>query len=510
MAGGNLGTRPKMINLMYLVFIAMLALNMSKEVLSAFGLLNDKISDANATSDTRNAAFLSGLQQKAQEQPEQYRDLLAKAGTVDQLSDELDTYIEGIKSDMIAELEDPDDYEVQDKPDFLDQKFFNGDNLSPEGKEFKEKVENYKTQMSALIADTYPAISEDIERKFSTAEEENREGKKIEWLSYNFEGFPSIASRTKLTQMQADIKTTQSEVLSAMLAGEQAQQLSMTNYQAIVIPDKSAFYSGENFKGKVVLGRYDNSLTFDKVIVNGKEVQAKGGEVLLDFPAGSVGTREVKGELQFKEGDSIVSISIADSYAVINRPNSATISADKMNVVYRGVSNPMTISFAGVADNNVNASATGLSKVNGSSYVMRPGSGYEVKINVSGTLPDGGNVSDSKVFRIKDIPSPVGTIRGETGMAKMQKNQLAISTVGATLPDFDFDLDIVVTGFKFNVPGQPTVQVNGSKLDGRAADLLNRAPRGSTVQIFDINAQIRGNSGYMLPKVSPVLIELTN
>ena len=259
-----------------------------------------------------------------------------------------------------------------------------------------------------------------------------------------------------------------------------------------------------------MLGRYDNSLTFDKVIVNGKEVQAKGGEVLLDFPAGSVGTREVKGELQFKEGDSIVSISIADSYAVINRPNSATISADKMNVVYRGVSNPMTISFAGVADNNVNASATGLSKVNGSSYVMRPGSGYEVKINVSGTLPDGGNVSDSKVFRIKDIPSPVGTIRGETGMAKMQKNQLAISTVGATLPDFDFDLDIVVTGFKFNVPGQPTVQVNGSKLDGRAADLLNRAPRGSTVQIFDINAQIRGNSGYMLPKVSPVLIELTN
>ena len=230
MAGGNLGPRQKMINLMYLVFIAMLALNMSKEVLSAFGLLNDKISDANATSDTRNAAFLSGLQQKAQEQPEQYRDLLAKAGTVDQLSDELDTYIEGIKSDMIAELEDPDDYEVQDKPDFLDQKFFNGDNLSPEGKEFKEKVENYKTQMSALIADTYPAISEDIERKFSTAEEENREGKKIEWLSYNFEGFPSIASRTKLTQMQADIKTTQSEVLSAMLAGEQAQQLSMTNW----------------------------------------------------------------------------------------------------------------------------------------------------------------------------------------------------------------------------------------------------------------------------------------
>ncbi len=510
MAGGKQTPRQKMINLMYLVFIAMLALNMSKEVLSAFGLLNDKIAEANVTSDIRNQAFMAGLAEKASEQPAKYGPIQEKAKKVNELASDLDGYIANLKSEMVATLDDPTDYETQDKPDFLDQKFFQGENLSEEGQNFKSKVESFRNEIVALTEGSYPTIADEVKQKFNTDPVENRDGKAVEWLSYNFEGFPIIASKTKLTQMQADIKTTQSELLSAMLAGEQAAQLSMKNYQAIVIPDKSAFFSSENFKGKVVLGRYDNTLNFEKVIINGKEVQASAGEVNLDFPAGAVGERKIEGELQFKEGDEIVSIPISDSYAVINRPNSATISADKMNVVYRGVANPMTISFAGVADNNISASAPGLSKVSGSTYVMNPGQGREVTISVSGTMADGSKVSDSKQFRIKDIPNPIGTVRGEDGILKMQRNSLEISEIGAALPDFDFELGLRVSGFKFNVPGQPTVQVNGNRLDQRAKDVLRRAQRGETVQIFDIDAQISGNSSYRLKKVSPVLIELTN
>ena len=511
MAGGKQTPRQKMINLMYLVFIAMLALNMSKEVLSAFGLLNNKIAEANITSEQRNQAFMAGLAAKASEQPAKYGPIQEKAQKVSELASDLDGYIANLKAEMVATLEDPEDYETQDKTDFLDQRFFQGDNLSEEGKAFKAKIENFRNEMVALTEEDYPSIAEEIKQKFETSPVENRDGKEVEWLSYNFEGFPMIASRTKLTQMQADIKTTQNELLSEMLQGEQAAQLSMNNYQAIVVPDKSAFFSSENFKGKIVLGRYDNTLSFDKVIVNGKEVkQTSGGQVTLDFPAGAVGERKIEGELQFKEGDSVVTIPISDSYAVINRPNSATISADKMNVVYRGVSNPMTISFAGVADNNISASAPGLSKVSGSSYVMNPGQGREVTISVSGTMADGSKVSDSKQFRIKDIPNPIGTVRGEDGILKMQRSSLEISEIGAALPDFDFDLGLRVTGFKFNVPGQPTVQVNGNRLDQRAKDVLRRAQRGETVQIFDIDAQISGNNSYRLKKVSPVLIELTN
>lgn len=515
MAGGKLSPRQKMINMMYLIFIAMLALNMSKEVLSAFGLLNDKIAKANVASDQRNQAFLGGLAEKAAEQSAKYQPVLDKANQVNAMAQELDSYIEGVKSEMMKGIEDPDDYERQDRSDYLDQRWFRGDKFSKDGQEFVDKVNGFREGVVGIIGDSYPQIAEEVNSKFATSPEKNRKGVEVKWLNYHFEGFPLIASRTKLTQMQADIKVTLDDVFQAMLAGEQVKQLSMSNYEAIVVPDKTAFFNGENFKGKVVLGRFDGTLQFDKVIVNGNEItETAGGQVVLDFPAGNVGEQEILGELQFKEGDSVVTIPIKTSYAVIPKPNAAVISADKMNVVYRGVQNPMTISIPGVG--SVSANAQGLSPAGGAGkYMMNPTSikGREVKINVSGKLPGGETVSDSKTFRIKDIPRPTGTVRGEDGnggAVRMQRQGLEISSVGAELMDFDFDLKLNVTGFSFKVSGQPTIKVSGNKLSNDAKGALRRAKRGETVQIFDINAKLSGNSGYMLKKISPVFVELTN
>jgi len=186
------------------------------------------------------------------------------------------------------------------------------------------------------------------------------------------------------------------------------------------------------------------------------------------------------------------------------------IAADKMNVVYRGVANPMSISIPGIPNNKVSASATGLRKSSGSKYVMNPGKGRTVTITASGTLPDGQRVSSRSEFRIKDIPRPSGSIRGETGSAKMGRANLEKSTVGAILEDFDFDLNLKVSGFKFKVPGQPTVVVKGGRLDARAKSALKRAKRGDAVQIFDVNAYISNNKSYKLKKVSPVVVEITN
>jgi gliding motility-associated protein GldM len=515
MASGKLSPRQKMINLMYLVFIAMLALNMSKEVLSAFGLLDKKLEKATVATAERNANFMEGLAAKVTEQPKVYQPLLEKAQQVNTVSNDLNAYLQSIKDGMMKTVKDPNDYEVQDKPDYLDNLFFKGDKYTKEGQEFLDKINGYRTQMNEILGDGYPDIKKAINDNFSTEKVTNRDGKKVDWLRYHFEGFPLIASKTKLTQMQNDIKTTQNELLSKMLAGEQASQLSMTKYQAIVVPSKTAFFSGENFKGKVVLGKFDNSLTFEKVLVNGREVKTiEGGQVVLDFPAGNVGEKDIKGELQFKEGDSIVKIPIESSYVVIPKPNSAVISADKMNVVYRGVVNPMTISIPGVP--SVTATAPGLSPAGKpGKYNMNVTTvqGREVTIKVSGKLPTGDLVSDSKTFRIKDIPRPTGTIRGEDGnggCVRMQRQGLEISSVGAALPDFDFDLSLNVTGFSFKVPGQPTIKVNGNKLNSAAKAALRRASRGETVQIFDINAKLASNSGYKLKRISPICIELTN
>jgi len=184
-----------------------------------------------------------------------------------------------------------------------------------------------------------------------------------------------------------------------------------------------------------------------------------------------------------------------------------------MNVVYRGVVNPMTISIPGIPDNKVSASGAGLSRVSGTKYSMSPGKGRTVAISARGTLPDGQAVNTTTEFRIKDIPRPTGSIRGEDGnggCVRMQRQGLEISSVGASLPDFDFDLNLRVTGFSFKVSGQPTVKINGNKLNTPAKAALRRARRGETVQIFDIHANIANNSGYKLKRISPVCIELTN
>jgi gliding motility-associated protein GldM len=182
-----------------------------------------------------------------------------------------------------------------------------------------------------------------------------------------------------------------------------------------------------------------------------------------------------------------------------------------MNVVYRGVTNPMTISFAGIPDNLVHASAPGLSKGSGvGKYNMNPGTGREVVISVTGKLPDGKPVGDKATFRIKDIPKPSGTIAGQIDNAKLPRNTVEIASVGAVLEDFDFELPIQVTSFKIKVPGQPSVEVNGTKLNDQAKSALRKARRGDGIQIFDIKAQISNNTSYKLKGVSPVFVELSN
>jgi len=528
MAKGELSPRQKMINLMYLVFIAMLALNMSKEVLSAFGLLNEKISSANTQAGERNQAFMDGLATKAADEPEQYAAVNEKANEISAITASFDTYIESLKAGAVKDVKDPQDYEVMDKPDYFNNLFFTGENLKEEGQEFLKQINDYRTKMVAILSDTTVAkkvagaddLIASINENFGTGKVTKRDGTKQDWINYHYEGFPLIASLTKMTSLQNDVKTNKSEILQKMLSGQQAAALSFSNYSTIMDVAKSAYYPGETFDGAIMLGRTDAStvpqevnLTLDGRALTEDQYSIQGGKIVLNVGAGAPGDHKIEGMLVYGEGGEKVEVPVSTGFATISKPNAAVIAADKMNVVYRGVDNPMTVSIPGIPDNKVSANGSGLTKSSGSKYIMRPQSGRTVNITASGTLPDGQRVSTTSEFRIKDIPRPVGTIRGETGdggCVRMQRQGLEISSVGALLEDFDFDLNLNVTGFSFKVSGQPTVRVNGRKLNSQAKGALNRARRGETVQIFDINAQISGNSGYKLKKISPICIELTN
>ncbi|GMN09986.1 gliding motility protein GldM [Croceitalea sp. MTPC9] len=523
MASGKATPRQKMINLMYLIFIAMLALNMSKEVLAAFGLMNEKLETSNTKMTASNEGFFEGLATKASENAEEYGELYKNAQEVNKLSNEYYAYLEGLKKEMTADIEDPKDYVVMDKSDFLDGKFFQGDNLTEEGQKFLDFVNNYREGVvNALPKDKFKDIKEAVRVRFSTGDEEGkvekRDGTRQDWINYHYEGFPMVASLTKLTQLQADIKTTEQEVLKSLLEGNLTEAVSLENFKAKLYASKSAFYSGEKYDGKLVVSKTDKTstpvraeLTLDgRKLAEGKDYRLEAGGIQLLIGAGAAGDHKVTGTMFFMQDGKEVPVEVEDVFATISKPNAALIAADKMNVVYRGVANPMSISIPGIPNNKVSARATGLRQVSGSKYIMNPGKGRTVKITASGTLPDGQGISTTSEFRIKDIPRPSGAIRGEAGSVKMPRRNLEISTVSAMLEDFDFDLNLGISGFKFKVPGQPTVVVRGNKLNAAAKSALKRARRGDAVQIFDIQAYISNNKSYKLKKVSPVVVELTN
>ena len=511
MAGGKLTPRQKMINLMYLVFIAMLAMNMSKEVLSAFGLMNEKFESANTASVTNNASMLTALDTKAAEAKGEFALAAETAHKVEGISKEFYAYIGGLKGDVLKGFESDKEtgklpYESMDKGDNIDN-WFTGEGYTAKGKDIIAKIEKYKADMKAALSDKkYATILAEVEKKFDVSDVANKEGLKDKYLAYHFKGFPAVASLAKLSAWQNDVEKAESDVYSAALGKAAVAAASYSNYQAIVVLDKNAYFQGEKVTGKVVLGRYDENTKPTSFQGPGQIVN---GQAVISLTAGGVGEQDINGQFTFLEDGKNIPLKFAGKYVVVPRPNSATISADKMNVVYRGVVNPISVSFAGVDANKIVASAPGLNSAGKpGKYNMSPGSGTEATISVTGTLPNGDKVTDKKTFRIKGIPGPTGTIRGETGVVKGPKSNLEIATIGAKLEDFDFEVGLNVVGFNLKITGQPTVVVSGNRLNAQCKSVLSKAGKGDQVTISEIKTKLVGAGSYLLPRTAPVIYEI--
>ena len=524
MAGAANSPRQRMINLMYLVFIAMMALNMGKEVLSAFGLMNEKLQAANERYISTNEAVFAELEQKEQEKPEEYAEALKKARQVRDMSNDYYTYLGALKEDIMSQAGKTEaerkDFQVMDKSDKLDEKFFKTDGLKPAGQEFLDKIKGYRDGLIALLdSKEDEALINVIKQRFDTGENDkvkDREGNSVGWVQYNYEGFPYIAAVTKFSQLQSDVRQTEQDFYKAILGEKMQGELSMKHYTTLLEQTRGAYYANQEFDGAIVLGRKDGAtkpkkveLTLDGRPIPESQVEVVEGKVKLKVNTGNVGDHKIEGKLIYEQKGKEIPVDVSQSFTTIPRPNEAVISADKMNVVYRGVVNPMTISMPGVPDNQVNASAPGLSRKSGPNYIMKPNAGSsEVTIVVTGTF-DGQKFSSSKKFRIKDIPKPEGAILRTTGAVKLAKANILAGELSVAFNDFDFDLTTKVNSFRILVPGQPSVVVQGSRVSasGAAAAAVNRAKKGDIIQISEIRYSVSGYNGTPKP-ATPISIEV--
>ena len=310
--------------------------------------------------------------------------------------------------------------------------------------------------------------------------------------------------------MQNSVKVIEANVYNIALGKAAIEATSLNKYKAIVILDKNAYFQGEKVTGKVVLGRYDENTKPVSFEGPGK-IDPATGQAVIELSAGSIGEQKIAGKFNFIEDGKQVPLPFEGTYVVVPRPNEATISADKMNSVYRGVENPMTISFAGISDNNVTASAPGLNKAGGTgkyNWNVTGVSGTEATISVTGKLPDGTSVSSKKVFKVRDIPQPTATLRGKTNSSKGRAADLAVSTVNVTFPDFVYDLNVQVVSFELYVPGNAGMIVQGDRFDARAQAAINKAKRGDVITITAIKTKLVGNSTYRIKDSTPFLWEV--
>ena len=524
MAGANETPRNKLIALMYLVFITMLALNVSKEVLDGFGQMFKKIQSANERVNQGNIIYYDKIEVNSQEKEGKWVGHDRTAKEIRKESDKFFNRIAEIKN-IITEkqrVDDPElnEYSQMDKGEALDLIFFDASGVSPEGQAFVDMINAYKMRVIQVFASQFPQYTDLVEERFYTGDFEGKvptaDGSQP-WLANNYEGFPLISSLAKLTMMQNDIRLTESDVLNALLGKELegSSKVNTDNYITLLKSEKGAYYQGETFDGSVILGRKGGAqnpnevaLTMDGRKLTESEYEKIPGGVKLNVSAGRPGDHRIEGDLVFLNAGVESRIPVDQSFAVISKPNSAVISADKMNVVYRGVDNPMTISIPGIPDDKINASAPGLKRQKGSKFIMNPGKGREITITANGKLPDGNLVSTKTKFRIKDLPRPNATFFRQSGKIRLPKASIERAEVGAILEDFDFDLTLKTLEFKVKVPGAPTITCKGTKLNSKALQALGRVRSGQEISIFDLKVQNPSKPNYKFKRVAPVLIEI--
>jgi gliding motility-associated protein GldM len=337
MASG-LGPRQRMINLMYLVFIAMLALNMSKEVLSGFGLLNEKFERNVEKTSTSNTQYLLSLQQKANENPAKFGPLYQNALDLEKAATSLSSYLETLKSEMLATVKDPSDYEVMDLSNYLDTKFFKGERLTDEGTAFIANIEAFKGELLRIIPEQNETLRAAVTERFETGDGDyevtNRDGQKLGWLNYHFEGFPLVASLTKISAIQSDVEATEQEILQSLLEGQLTREVSMTNYTTLLEQSKGAYFSDESFDGAIVLGRKDGttrpnevSLKLDGIPLDAdKDFFIEEGRVRLNVAAGNPGDHSLEGRLLFLENGEETEVPVNLAISTKAKPTTSVIS----------------------------------------------------------------------------------------------------------------------------------------------------------------------------------------
>ena len=521
MAEKNLSPRMKMISMMYLVLTALLAMNVSKDILDAFVIINEGIEKTNLNFENKNETTYNAFDKAKQIDPIKVTHYWQKAMLAKKLADELDDHIDNLKRYLIQTTEKLEDAAADtttlryvDAKDNYDEptRIMIGDPATPwpssqawSAGELKEKIVLYHDDLLNLIEDDLVRSSMNI--GLDTKDIGDVNGTYETWATGIFYHVPLAAVVTALTKIQSDVRNAESDIIKQLYSNISADDFKFDTLAAKVIPNSRYVFLGDTFRAEVMVAAF--STTQDPVLEVGFELDSVGqainpdtagvsvsrGVAIYTFVPKSEGQFEWGGVIKIKKPDGTPAPYKFKSDFMVAKPQ-LVVSPTAMNVFYRGLENPVSISAPGVSMEDLrvsmsNGSIIPKNKAHGE-YVVKPGKGREANINVSIEINGKTRRLGDAKFRIKDVPPPTPYFAGVTGTGKVSTAKLkAARGVLAKMENFQFDLKYTVTQFTMSMMYKGSLVEQKSRNNKVTADMLKMmkaAKRGTKMYIEDIKA----------------------
>ncbi len=506
--------RQLMINIMYLVLTAMLALNVSAEIINAFFMIDRGIAGSNKIFDQSNAFAMATLDKSVAQDAARYGKLKEAASQIQTISKEFNTYIDGIREEIVQgsggyypETDEkhpgqPKGYKNKDVTTRLLVQQGKGSELEKRILDTREKILNIVNGLKGMegtnineqtIADLEKSITLSVSDDWK-----NAHPKRPSWAHFTFNQMPVASVFPIFRKFQNDMKSSEAAVLNYLVSQVGAQSFKVDNFIPIASAPKSYIIAGDEYTAEITAGASSTSVYENMSIrVNGSPLKVENGIAKFTARPNTPGLQKYKVDITLTNPTTGKTDTYSKEFEYEVGRRSVAVAADKMNVFYIGVSNPVSVSAAGVSSNDLKVSASGggirMNKEREGKYTVTVSEPGEARVTVSG----GGLTPTNFNFRVKRIPDPVAFLGRSKGGSMGNGEFKAQDGLIARLDNFDFDARCDIQGFELVYIAKREDPVDSSNPGGRYNEksqrLVARAKPGDTYYFNNIKAKCPGD-----------------
>lgn len=481
---------------MYVVLMAMLAMNVSTEVLNGFSLVEEGLNRSTDNSALENKSIYDDFDAQMKANPQKVREWFEKAQSVKRMSDSLFNFAQDLKVAIVKEADgkNGDIHNIDNKENLEAASVVMLAPGTDNGQRLKDMIDSFRNRILKMVGDERQQgiIAGNLSTEV-TSPKAKALGKN--WQEYMFEDMPVAAAVTLLSKLQSDVRYAEGEVLHTLVSNIDMKDIRVNQLSAFVIPNAQTVVRGDKFSAQIVMAAVDTTQQ-PKIFIGGREQNLRGG--LYEVVTGKTGDFTLAGYMTMTNGNGdIIRRDFEQKYTVVDP--SATVSADLMNVLYAGYNNPISVSVPGVPLNKVTATMSGgtLQPVAPGKYIARPANpGGSVTITVSssntGKLQQMGQFS----FNVRKLPDPTAYIALGDNRYKgggLSKQQLVgAEGIGAAIDDGLLDIAFKVVSFEtvfFDNMGNAVPQASdGARFSERQKQVFRSLSRNKRFYITHVVA----------------------